>query len=387
MKTVPRHCLLLAILLLTIMAAAPGEGVAWVGLELDSKFTAATDPYETVGDGGVWEVSGRAMLSSHLGPVDAEVHWLTTALGSFGDREPAAASGENPFRSLDLEDTRRISGGTTILSELDRLSLTFPLDRISLTAGRQAVSWGEAYYYNFGDLFGAFPITETNRLHKTGIDAILATISLGSFSDLSLAAVPSRDRDDSAAARLLFPAGPGSMTLTFGYVLGADEAGAGYTVDLKGTKVYGTCLLTMPEDDEDFIELVLGAERQVGPYTHAFGEVYYNGWGAEDPDGYTGLLTSRRFLDGRVLTLGRLNAAFEVSRQVSALFTITPAVFANLSDGSALLRLDGAYSASDLTSVTAGVFFGLGDRPDGLTLESEFGGMPPTFYVEVVNSL
>jgi len=389
MKNLFLYSLLFSTLLWIIMTIAPGEGVAWVGIEFDSRLTAISDPYEAAGggEGGLWEVSGRTMVSENLGPLDAEIHWLVTTLGSYGDRDLPPITGGNPFRSLDLEDVHYWTDQNAILSELDRLSVTFTADSLSLTAGRQAISWGEAYYYNFGDLFGAFPITETNRLHKTGIDALTATVSLGSFSDLALAAVPSDEGESSAAARLLFPVGQGSMTLTFGSILGADEGGAGYTVDLKGTKLYGTFLLTMPEDADDYTELVIGAERQIGPYTHAFGELYYNSWGTDDPAEYLDLLASRRFLDGQALSLGKWNGAVQVSRQMSALLTITPAVFANLSDGSTLLRMDGAFSLSDLTNMTGGLFIGLGERPDGLALKSEYGNVPLTFYVELVHSL
>ncbi len=382
--------LTITILITLFLTIISGESVAWVGVELDSGLWATADPYEVLGDegdGGTWELSARIMYQESFGSADAEIHWLATALGSFGKTEPAVPDGDNPFRSLDIEDTHHTGDRSTLVSEIDRLSLTFSGGNMSFIAGRQAVSWGEAYYYNIGDLFGAFPVTETNRTYKTGIDALSATISFGFFSDLSLVFVPSDDREDSAAATLLIPAGTGSLSLTVGSILELEEMGAGYTLDVKGTKIYGTYLFSSPEDGDSFNEFVLGGERQVGPLTHVLGEIYYNGWGADDPDKYSGLILTQRFLDGRALSLGRLSGVMQVSRQMTPLISITPAVFANLSDGSALLRMDGSYSASDLTSVSAGVFLGLGDRPDGLSLGSEFGTVPLTVYLEIVHSL
>jgi hypothetical protein len=385
-----KNLIVTALISTVLLIALPGESLAWVGVEFDAGLAGIADPYEVTGDdgeGGTWELSGRVMFQENLGGADVEVHWFATALGTFGKIDLAVPDGSGPFRSLDLEDTHHTGGDTALLSELDRLSVTFDGKNLGFTAGRQAVSWGEAYYYNIGDLFGTFPVTETNRTYKTGIDALAATVRIGLFSDLCLVFVPSDDAEDSAAARFLFPAGPGSMSFTVGSILESGEAGAGYTVDIKGTKLYGTYLLTDPGDGDSFTEIVLGGERQVGPYTHLVAELYYNGWGAGDPDEYAGLILTERFLSGRALSLGKFNGVLQLSRQMSPLITITPAVFANISDKSVLIRMDGSYSASDLTSVSAGVFLGLGDRPDGLQMESEHGSVPPTLYVEVVHSL
>ena len=84
------------------------------------------------------------------------------------------------------------------------MSLTFSIPPVSIAAGRQAISWGEAFYYNIGDLFGAFPVTETNRRYKPGIDAVAATVTLGTFSDISLVGVPVEDVEGDTADHLLY---------------------------------------------------------------------------------------------------------------------------------------------------------------------------------------
>ena len=385
----PLYYLFMSSAVMAFILLVPSVGLAWFGLELNAGLTARSDPYEAAegGEGGLWDLSGRAMFSESSGAMDAEIHWLAAALGSFGDQPVLSLTEPSPFRSLDLEDIHYRSNRSGILSELDRLSLAFRGKNIRLSVGRQAVSWGEAYYYNIGDLFGAFPVTETNRLYKPGIDALTVAIDLGPFSGLSAVLVPSREGKDNQAARALFPLGSGSLTLTAASVLEDELFGAGYTLDVRGTKVYATGLVTDPDQGKDFSECVLGAERQTGPYTRVAGEVYFNGWGASARDDYPDLLLSDRFLEGRPLALGRWNMSLEVNRQVSPLMILTPALFANLSDGSALLRMNGSYSASDLTTVSGGLSFGFGKRPDGPTPQSEFGGMPPTLFLEMVHSL
>jgi hypothetical protein len=135
--------------------------------------------------------------------------------------------------------------------------------------------------------------------------------------------------------------------------------------------------------------MVAGVESQVGPYTHMLGEVYVNGWGSNDPDDYP----TARYLAGQTLTSGRVNGALQLSRQMTPLLTVTSALFANLSDGSVLARMDGGWSVSDFTTLTGGIFVGLGERPDpgilpeSVVWKSEYGGAPLTIYLELIHSI
>jgi hypothetical protein len=375
---------------LALIGSSPGQSSAWVGLELNGKATGVADPYGatgTEGSGSLWEFSGRAMYQESFGRLDTEFHWLGQAVHSAGDIVLSPASPGSPFRILDLEKVHSQDDRTAIYSEIDRLSLTWNSPGISLTAGRQAVSWGEAFYFNIGDLFGAFPITETNRRYKPGIDAVNAAVNLGTFSDLSLITVPADEMNDSVAAHLLLPLGPGTFSLTGGRVLEDDKAGSGYTVDIAGTQVYGSLLLTRTSSGEEYSQAVVGAQRQFGPYTFVLGELYRNGWSTGDPEDYFTLMQTNEYLSGNVLTLGRYNMALQVSRQVSPLVTLTPALFANLSDSSVLLRMDGAFSLSDFTDMTGGLFLGMGERPDSGIPQSEYGVIPLSIYVEIVHNI
>jgi hypothetical protein len=389
MKLSPFYLIIIC-LTATIIGSSPGQSSAWVGLELDGKVTGVADRYGATGsegNGSLWEFSGRVMYQGSFGPLDAEFHWLGQLIHSTGNISLPPATSGSPFRSLDLENVHGQEDRPALLSEIDRLSLTWRTPEFKLTGGRQAVSWGEAFYFNIGDLFGAFPITETNRRYKPGIDAVTATVKLGAFSDLSLITVPVEDENDSVAGHILFPLGPGTLTLTGGRILEDDKAGSGYTVDLAGTQVYGSLLLTRTSGGEEYSQTVIGAERQIGPYTLLIGEVYRNGWSSGDPDDYPALMLTDQYMSGNILTLGRYNMALQMSRQVSPLLILTPAVFANLSDGSTLWRMDGALSLSDHSDMTGGFFLGMGKRPDGIIPKSEYGQIPISVYLEIVHNL
>ena len=373
-----------------MVLALPGHVMAWVGLELNAKGTAVDNRYGlagTEGRGSLWEFSGRIMYQDSFGSLDAELHWLGQGAFTAGDVDLEPGPQSSPFRYLDMETVHSRRNDQVLFSEIDRLTMRWNASRLTMTAGRQAVSWGEAFFYNIGDLFGAFPITETNRRYKPGIDALTTDLPLGVFSNLSLVVVPGDDSEDSYAANCIFPLGSGTFSLTGGRILDDDKGGAGYTVDIAGTQVYSSLLVTSASDGDDYTQFVAGAERQVGPYTLILGEIYRNGWGTGDPDDYSALLLSGEFRSGNVLTLGRYSLAFSLSRQVSPLVTFTPALFANLSDSSALVRLDGSWSISDLTDLTGGLFLGLGERPDDGIPKSEYGAVPVSIYVELVHNI
>jgi hypothetical protein len=334
------------------------------------------------------------MYQDNFGILDTEFHWLATATGVFGDIPFIGPDGKSPFRTLDMEKIHRQDNRHVSISEVDRLTVSWAASGLGITVGRQAITWGEAYYFNVNDLFGAFPITETNRLYKPGIDALTVTASLGPFTDLSLVAVPSEDTAgtaDNFAVNLVMPLGEGSLTLTGGRILDEHKVGVGYTADIGGAKLYGTYLVTREDNGGRFSETVAGIESQVGPYTHMLGEIFINGWGTTDPEEYPDLM--ERYLTGQALTLGRLSGVVQISRQMTPLLTFTPALFANFSDGSALTRLNGGWSLSDLTSLSGGMFVGFGKRPDSgvwplsKTLKSEYGGVPLTVYLELVHSI
>jgi hypothetical protein len=365
----PLTYLITIFLIILIGAGSPDQTWAWVGLELDAKATGVADPYGasgSEGSGSLWEFSGRAMYQQNFGSLDTEFHWLGQATRSTGIITLLPVSTDSPFRSLDLEKVHHEDDQAAVFSEVDRLLLKWNLPRISLTAGRQAVSWGEAFYFNIGDIFGAFPVTETNRRYKPGIDAVTATVNLGPFSGLSLVDVPVEDDSDSVAVSTYFPLGPGTFSLTGGRVLGDEKAGSGYTVDITGTQVYGSLLLTRTPEGDEYSQAVVGAQRQIGPYTFLIGELYRNGWSTGDPEDYPAMMLTDEYTSGNVLTLGRYNMA---------------------SDGSTLLRMDGAVSLSDLTDMTGGLFIGLGERPDAGVLQSEYGRIPISLYIEIVHNI
>ncbi len=359
---------------------------AWTGIETDFEGVVTRDPYVT-GDtvpAAVWGMSGRYMLQETAGSLFFELHILAALNTSSSPSTTGTSIASSPFRVLDLESTHYEGDRTTLSSELDRLSVTFEGSLARVTIGRQAITWGEAFFFNIEDLFGAFPATETNRLHKTGIDAAAVTLSTGPFSELTAVGVPGGDEPASLGLRYQFPSGDGNFSLVGGKFAQDTSAGIGFAGDYSGTKLYFHGLLTTPDIQDSFTQFVLGAERQLDSLTHFTGELYRNGWGSSDPADYTLLALTDRFREGRSLTLGRWSAAGQVSRILSPLLTGSAALFVNLNDGSTLIRVDGGYSLSNNSDFRGGLLLGLGERKRGSILRSEYGSVPPGLFWELI---
>ncbi len=71
---------------------------------------------------------------------------------------------------------------------LDRAQLKFVLPFADLTIGRQAISFGKAYFWNPLDVFLAFDPRSFDRDYKAGVDALRIDIPFGDFSGLNLVA-------------------------------------------------------------------------------------------------------------------------------------------------------------------------------------------------------
>lgn len=380
-----QHIVLL--LLFSFFIVLPASAQAWVGFEFDGKGLWATQDYIPDGssDGELqWELTGRFMLQERAGDFLFEGHLLGGLVGWSGTNGPVVFRSPSPFRAWDLETFNFHGDNMASFAEFDRLLATLEKPTFRLTVGRQAVTWGNAYYYNVGDLFGAFPITDISRLHKPGIDALALTLPTGRFSELSAVAVPPGDETGSAAVNFLFPAGEGTLGFVAGSILEDTEIGGNYSIDIKGTQFYSQLHYTDAAADQEFTQFVLGAERQLGAWTRFLTEFYYNGWGSTDPADYAPLRQSPRFLQGRALTVGQWETALDLSHQISPLLTGHSVGFINLTDPSMLLRLFGLYSLSDLSSLIGGVSYGFGAGPEGFEVKSEYGGIPLTLNLELI---
>lgn len=220
--------------------------------------------------------------------------------------------------------------------DVDRLYLDVYLGAVDLRAGRQALNWGSAQFFNPTDPFPQVLLAEPWR-PRAGVNAIRATIPFGRLNDVT-AVVASNDTFDAlrAAARVRV----NWMNTDFALV-GAwrgDSENALVGLDLRGTLVVGWWLeAAYLIGEERHEQIVAGIDYSFPILERAtmFLQYYRNGAGSESgatvPLALDCNLTERDpfapFVNGKNYLL--LGASLLVDPELS----ITVSALQNLDDG------------------------------------------------------
>lgn len=304
-------------------------------------------------------------------------------------------------RYFDLDHTVQDGHDVRAVASMDRLNLRWEKPSFRLTAGRQAVTWGVNYFWPVLDLFAPFAPERVDREYKPGVDAARLVVPVGTFSEVELITAMQGDRpseDFSVASLGRFHRG----STDFGYMLGRfhgdDVLGVFVVADISGTALRIEVAHTssderVPTGDgyEQFWRASLGFDRQVSPRSTFSAEAHWNGFGANDPQGYLEVAQADRVRRGEVTSLGRLYSGVSMSWQVHPLRTLSAAVLTNWDDGSTLLQPTLTWSLSNNSALLVGVIAGIGPgspsasvakgEPLVLTaIESEYGLVPLTIW-------
>lgn len=287
-------------------------------------------------------------------------------------------------RLFDLTSVIEDKGKFAALQRLDRLALTYSGEKTVVKVGRQSLSWGNGMFFSPMDIINPFDPTTIDTEYKTGDDMLYLQYLLDNGSDIQSAAVARRNP-----------------------VTGDVESNqASYAVKYHGFLDQNEYDILLAQSYDD-LSLGLGGNRSIGgaiwqadllvtetdlatnaqfvtniSYSWILGdhnmsgllEYYYNGFGqkngqydpadlAQNPD----LL--KKLSRGEVFTLGQHYLAAAVTIEMSPLWTLTPNIFANLEDHSALLQIQSQNSLGDNFTFLGSLNIPIG--PDG----SEYGGI------------
>jgi hypothetical protein len=356
-------------LLYTAPALAQGTKLD-LGGHLKLQLAAATYPEDSL----FRDLTGSRALDQNVDlRVNLEVHrrsWDLDVdyqlLGLFGDRIAftrdlpsgiAHLLGRFPrddARLFGLTHVFRDEGRAAILQRLDRASVGYAGDRVVVRAGRQALTWGNGMIYTPMDILNPFDPAAVDKEYKTGDDMLYAQYLRDNGDDLQGVAVFRRNPETGTLG-----AQWGSFALKYHALSGGREvdvllarhfddpllAGGGSQA-LGGAIWRGDVVVTFTDDDA-----VLSAVTSLS-YSWVWGgrnlsgvlEYFFNGFGQPGGDydpqslaGNAGLM--QRLTRGELFTLGQHYLAGSTLVELHPLFHVTPSVFANLSDGSALVQL------------------------------------------------
>ena len=335
------------------------------------------------------------------------------------------------FQALDAswEQMEKPNGNSRLW--LDRFNIRLSLDIADITLGRQAITFGKAYFWNPLDVFFPFEPQQIDRDYKAGVDALRIDIPFDDFSGFNLIGVIGRkvfpeNREDrlwdstSYGSALLMRTYTTMMDWDFalqsGKIYGGYQFGCGAVGEvgplesrLEATYFYAEDSDPLPfplrgDIFEDHITLVAGTGRTFENSFVFSLEYLYNGAGesgAGIPDSggpEAGIPDSGDLnnLDvsftrvglGSSLHMSEHLLGLQLKYDIMPIFTSQLVWIYSITDQSSLIQPTFFLSLADEVDLLFGANFSFGDRPDlgnGMIprLKSEFGTYPDLYFAEL----
>ncbi len=285
------------------------------------------------------------------------------------------------------------------LVRLDRVNIAYTGVKTVVRFGRQAISWGNGLLFTPMDILNPFDPAAVDKEYKSGDDMLYGQYLLDNGSDFQAVAVVRRNpvsgdvekNQSSLALKYHGFWGSREYDLLAAEHYGKLVLGLGASTDVGGAVWRGD--LVWNNTDTGYILSAVGGISYSGVagghnWT-GFVECYYNGFGQADGDYSPAALASNpelliRLARGELFNLGRHYLGTSVSIEMTPLLNLTPNIFINLSDPSALAQLVLSYDwKQDIQLLVA---LGVPIGPNG----SEYGGIDseqPDLYLSTGASL
>jgi len=291
----------------------------------------------------------------------------------------------------------------TLRGRVDRLSVRGTAGPLTVTAGRQPVSFGAGLAFTPLDLVNPFTPAVIDQEYKPGVDAVRAD---GYAGMSSLTVVGAYAGDWSLPGTVLAAYGQTTVGVTdlglfLGAVRGDGVVGTSVVTSVGAIGVHSDLALTVRDEGGDpFVRGVLGGMWRPGPDTTLGAEAYVQTLGAADPADYLSVAEDRRFARSELWLFGRTYGSLTASHQLTPLVALGGAMIMNIEDGSAFVAPNLSWSVGNNTELAVGGFVGLGERPGVRTqsfttpgggvvdaevpqLASEFGTYPGVAFLQL----
>lgn len=302
-----------------------------------------------------------------------------------------------------LETNTWDENGAAFYVDLDRANLKYRFSLGDLTVGRQAVTFGETYFWNPLDIFNPFDARSFDRDYKPGVDLLKLDVPFGDFSGMNVIVGaynggmgPSDFKRHVFIARCYGSLQGWDMAVQGGQVYGGSQFGYGFTGEAFSLEVRGEASWFKSKIDDrvifdpgirmldDSFTGVAGLGRKVTDRVTVETEYLYNGAGI--PENMDAGLA--RVGAGDALHIGRHLAGASVSWETMPLLATRFACIYSFSDGSRVFQPGLTWSLSNESELVAGAVINMGKRPgtDAMgfpRLRSEFGTSPDAYYMEV----
>ena len=261
---------------------------------------------------------------------------------------------QDDARLFNLTHVFRDEGRSAVLNRLDRLSVGYAGEKTVLRLGRQALTWGNGMVYTPMDILNPFDPAAVDKEYKLGDDMLYGQLLRDNGHDLQGVAVIRRSLEtgnvdaewSSFALKYHGFAGPGEFDLLAARHFDDPLLAGGGSLGVGGAVWRGDLVTTFTDD-----EVVLTAVTSLS-YSWVWGgknfsgvaEYFFSGFGQPNGQYDVESLSQnpellQRLVRGELFTLGRHYVVASTLMELHPLFHLTPNLFVNLSDGSALVQV------------------------------------------------
>jgi hypothetical protein len=272
----------------------------------------------------------------------------------------------------------------------DRASVALDAGPVSVTLGRQAISWATTLFLTPADPFAPFDPSDPFRAYRGGVDAVRVRAFPGPFSEVDAVvrgAETTRGRTLTALARAQTSRGGWAVGAWGGIVHDGPGAALFATGAVGATALRSEAALRRDSAGGAVLRAAMGADRRFsvsGRDLYVVLEGQFDGFGAARASGLLDVGGSAPYGRGEMQVLGRWSAASQVSFQVHPLVSLDALALVNIEDGSVLAAPGLTWSATAAAALRVGAFRGIGRRgvgPEGP--RSEYGEVPGLAYVSL----
>ena len=286
-------------------------------------------------------------------------------------------------RWWDLTHTISDRDSRLLVQRLDRLHVGYTGDATVIRFGRQAVSWGNGLIYNPMDFFNPFDPAAIDTEYKIGDDMLYGQYLLDSGSDWQFVSVQRRNDEGDVSSSVQSNAikfhGFGlerEVDLLLAEHFDDTVIAGGGALNVGEAVLRGDLVLTDTDDGWEASVVANWSWSWVwaGHNVSAVAEYFHNGFGLRQSD-YTPekIADATDLVDrlnrGELFTLGRHYLAGSLQIEVTPLLNVTPNVFINLGDQSALAQLVASWDLAEDWQVLGALTLPIG--PSG----TEYGGL------------
>lgn len=322
---------------------------------------------------------------------DSHIQFITVhsdTLAGFRDLPqivfPGAGIINDDRRWFNLSHELTNEGKNATLLRLDRISVAYTGSKAVIRFGRQAISWGNGLLFTPMDIFNPFDPTAVDKEYKSGDDMLYGQYLLDNGNDVQAVAVVRRNpvsgnvEQDESSLSVKYHGfrGGNEYDILLAEHYGQRVLGLGASTDLGGAVWRGDLVWTDTAPGSVFTAVggVSYSGVTAGHNWTGFLEYYYNGFGQSGGDySAAGLAGNpellKRLSRGELFNLGRHYLGVSVTVEWTPLLHITPNIFVNLSDPSALAQLVISYDWKQDILLLVAMNFPVG--PGG----SEYGGI------------